>query len=1074
MDTEDLSVLIKEDYETPPAWSPDYALDGNAVRQALLQPFRPTALTKEGENYFLHNHAERYELLQPGQTSDSTSYFKLLKDVEDNSPDLDNVVWVAEGTRQEAAVALSSLQGRFIFKESGIPSGTKGLRTPQIGALHAVLGHWSLDISDPVTVVMPTGTGKTETMLALYAHSAPKKLMVLVPTDKLREQISGKFETLGKLRELGILLDGVSNPVVGVVKHGFESTVQARAFVESCNVIVTTPDALLASDEEVWKSVTAACSHLFIDEAHHSAAKTWQMIGDEFMMDMVVQFTATPYRNDGKLMRGKIIYNFPLLKAQQQQYFSPINYISVFDINDPDRAIAQVALEQLRKDRSSDFDHILMARCRTITHANKLLELYKELAPEFNPVITYSTQKPSEKQVAITALTERSSRLIVCVDMLGEGFDLPSLKIAAIHGQHQSLGVTLQFIGRFARVSSVGLLSDATVVVSRTETQTDTKLQQLYSEDSDWNEIITELSAEAINEQVEIDEFEGGFAQIPPEISLRNLEPKMSTVVYKTSAARWHPEVLKNKIKKDLYTKKIAVNETEHVLWFVTKNASNVTWGNIKDIEDITYGLIVCYWDKEHQLLYINSSANDGVYGNIAKALFDDNAEHLKGTDVFRTLANINRRIPTNVGTKNILTNVFAMMMGSRIEFTEAFKRNSRQTNIFAHGFNAEDGSRIAIGASVRGRIWSTQSATNLKEWTTWCDTVGQKIDDSTINVDEVIDGFILPTSIEERPELVPLLIEWSTDVYMNTSESLKIDINGVSTPLIDCEMRITDFKKDGAIPFTLFSEDQSADFNLTITAGKMQVRPVRGEAQVYTRSTRTNFADYSENIGFRVLFEQQTVLEPDMTLLTYNESVPPIALDKIKTYDWSGINLRTESWGIEKKADTVQARAVDYVLAQGDWDVVIDDDGSGEIADIVALKCVGNVLHVNLVHCKFSSKGTAGARIKDLYEVCGQAQKSIQRRRNPEDMLRNLLRREARRRRTSGRNNFIVGDEAILNKLVEKSNYLQHEFTVTIVQPGVSKAIIKPSMLSLLAATESYVVETGGRNASLDILVSS
>lgn len=34
---------------------------------------------------------------------------------------------------------------------------------------------------------------------------------------------------------------------------------------------------------------------------------------------------------------------------------------------------------------------------------------------------------------------------------MGEGFDFPFLKIAAIHAPHQSLAVTLQFIGRFAR-----------------------------------------------------------------------------------------------------------------------------------------------------------------------------------------------------------------------------------------------------------------------------------------------------------------------------------------------------------------------------------------------------------------------------------------------------------------------------------------------------------------------------------------------------------------------------------------------------------------------------------------------
>ncbi|WP_396136918.1 MULTISPECIES: DEAD/DEAH box helicase family protein [unclassified Amycolatopsis] len=39
-----------------------------------------------------------------------------------------------------------------------------------------------------------------------------------------------------------------------------------------------------------------ACSHLFIDEAHHVAAVTWSNIRDAFIDKHVIQFTATPFR----------------------------------------------------------------------------------------------------------------------------------------------------------------------------------------------------------------------------------------------------------------------------------------------------------------------------------------------------------------------------------------------------------------------------------------------------------------------------------------------------------------------------------------------------------------------------------------------------------------------------------------------------------------------------------------------------------------------------------------------------------------------------------------------------------
>jgi hypothetical protein len=64
--------------------------------------------------------------------------------------------------------------GQFTYKaEAANPDGTvspdnEGLRPPQLGALFAIGSHWSL-YKSPATVVMPTGTGKTETMLATLA-----------------------------------------------------------------------------------------------------------------------------------------------------------------------------------------------------------------------------------------------------------------------------------------------------------------------------------------------------------------------------------------------------------------------------------------------------------------------------------------------------------------------------------------------------------------------------------------------------------------------------------------------------------------------------------------------------------------------------------------------------------------------------------------------------------------------------------------------------------------------------------------------------------------------------------------
>ena len=54
----------------------------------------------------------------------------------------------------------------------------------------------------PATIVIPTGTGKTETMLSALAAYAREPMLVVVPSDALRSQTARKFLTFGLLRWL--------------------------------------------------------------------------------------------------------------------------------------------------------------------------------------------------------------------------------------------------------------------------------------------------------------------------------------------------------------------------------------------------------------------------------------------------------------------------------------------------------------------------------------------------------------------------------------------------------------------------------------------------------------------------------------------------------------------------------------------------------------------------------------------------------------------------------------------------------------------------------------------------------
>jgi superfamily II DNA or RNA helicase len=70
--------------------------------------------------------------------------------------------------------------------------------------------------------------------------------------------------------------------------------------------------------------------------------------------------------------------------------------------------------------------------------------------------------------------------------MFGEGFDLPELKVAALHDVHKSLAVTLQFTGRFTRTKSG--VGDATAIANIANVEVEEVLEALYADDPDWND----------------------------------------------------------------------------------------------------------------------------------------------------------------------------------------------------------------------------------------------------------------------------------------------------------------------------------------------------------------------------------------------------------------------------------------------------------------------------------------------------------------------------------------------------------------------------------------------------------
>src|SRR5690606_35834473 len=136
--------------------------------------------------------------------------------------------------------------------------------------------------------------------------------LVLVSGVPLRGQIEEKFRTLGYLPTANAVPIELPGPWVAEIVGGIQTVAQAQALLEQANVLVALPNSLDASNADAIAHLTNGCSDLFVDEAHHAIAATWNAIRQRFVTKRTLQFTATPFRRDGKRADGRIIFNYKL------------------------------------------------------------------------------------------------------------------------------------------------------------------------------------------------------------------------------------------------------------------------------------------------------------------------------------------------------------------------------------------------------------------------------------------------------------------------------------------------------------------------------------------------------------------------------------------------------------------------------------------------------------------------------------------------------------------------------------------------------------------------------------------
>ncbi|MBY6273079.1 MAG: restriction endonuclease subunit R, partial [Bacillaceae bacterium] len=256
---------------------------------------------------------------------------------------------------------------------------------------------------------------------------------------------------------------------------------------------------------------------------------------------------------------------------------------------------------------------------------------------KFKPVLLISGLSDSEKRKGIQALKNLESRIVVCVNMFGEGIDIPNLKIAAIHDKYKSLPITLQFIGRFARTKKG--LGDAKIVANIANEEVQEAIRDLYNRDSDWNQLLSIKSEGLINREIALQDLEERFkGNGIDKIGIKQIIPKVSMYAYIVKTKSWAWEKWTTVLDENIC--KYYINDEEKVLVIIEPKESNVGWTTQHNISNLSWELYVIYWNQDKNVAFVNAT-DKSLANKLVEAIFGE-SNRITGENIFRCLYGIN------------------------------------------------------------------------------------------------------------------------------------------------------------------------------------------------------------------------------------------------------------------------------------------------------------------------------------------------------------------------------------------------------------------------------------------------
>ena len=309
----------------------------------------------------------------------------------------------------------------------------------------------------------------------------------------------------------------------------------------------------------------------------------------------------------------------------------------------------------------------------------------------------------------------------------------------------------------------------------------------------------------------------------------------------------------------------------------------------------------------------------------------------------------------------------------------------------------------------------------------------------------------------------MPIVIEWPEIILTQPEENIEISIGLDKFPIYEVSMVLLSASDSNKVSFRVQNSDEVfVDIDLILLTQGFEYKFANSQqASIVIRGRVVSLTDWFKENPPTIRFTNNSLLENNVFWAS-KSPIPPFDISNIVALDWRGVDITKESQTLLKRVDSIQYYIIQNLKEKSGYDIIFDDDSSGEVADIITIKVSDEgPIYFEFYHCKFSSATLPGARVDDFYFVCGQAQKCIHWKENPAGLIDHMIRRELKRTKGSESSRFEVGILKKLNIIRRKIGRCETLFKIYIVQPGLSKATVSSSILELLGATETYLKET-------------